>query len=87
MSKTTNRADTARSPLDHDPAELRRRRVAAGRLLVDVATEAGITFSHLSELERGTRNPSPPTLSRLAAALGCTTEDLMPARPAAKDVA
>jgi transcriptional regulator with XRE-family HTH domain len=59
----------------------------AGRDQTDVATEVGITQSYLSELERGTRNPSPPVLARLAEVLGCNTEDLMPARPTAGRVA
>lgn len=82
MPKTTTaRAATARQPLDHQPAEMRRRRVAAGLRLIDVASAAGIGESHLSELERGLRNPSPPTLLKIATALGCSTEDLMaPAR-------
>lgn len=84
---TPNRADAARLPLDHDPGELRRRRVAAGLRLTDLAEIAGISFGHLGELERGTRNLSPPTLLKLAEALGCTTEDLMAARPTAGRVA
>lgn len=79
MSKS-NRADKARSPLDHDPDELRRRRVAAGFRLVDVAERANISVGHVGELEKGKRNPSPRALARLAVALGCKTEDLMAKR-------
>lgn len=82
MSKP-DRARTAKSPLDHDPEELRRRRVASGLRLVDVAERTGLAYGHIAELERGTRNPSPPALLALAEALGCTTVDLMskPALP------
>ena len=67
----------ARDPLDHDPAELRRRRIAAGLAQADVAERAGTSAGHLSELERGTRNPSPALLARLAGVLGCEIADLL----------
>lgn len=82
MPQTNTRRAAARSPLDHDPVELRRRRIEAGRTLIDVAAAADISAGHLSELESGTRNPSPPLLLRLAETLGCTTTDLMPRRVA-----
>lgn len=81
MPNTTRRR-SARDPLDHDPVALRTRRVELGRALSDVATDAEISKGHLSELERGTRNPSPAVLKRLAGVLGCETTDLMPKRPA-----
>jgi transcriptional regulator with XRE-family HTH domain len=70
-----------RSPLDHRPAELRRRRIELGRRQYELAEAAGISAGHLSELESGRRNPSPELLVRLAEALGCATADLM-AEPA-----
>lgn len=72
------RRQTARTPLDHDPAALRRRRVALGRTQVEVAAAVDISPGHLSELEGGTRNPSAPLLARLADALQCEIADLMP---------
>ena len=43
---------------------------------VDLAADAMMAKSYLSELERGKRNPSVLVLSRLAAALGTTLEEL-----------
>ncbi|MDG4832383.1 helix-turn-helix transcriptional regulator [Solwaraspora sp. WMMD1047] len=77
MPQATRRAG-ARHPLDHDPVALRNRRVDAGRTQFDVATAAGISPGHLSELESGTRNPSPPVLAALAKVLGCAITDLRP---------
>ncbi len=67
-----------RNPLDHDPAKLRRRRVEAGLTATDLAARVECSTGHLSELEAGTRNPSPPLLKSLARELGCRTSDLMP---------
>ena len=74
-----DRRAAARTPLDHDPIVLRRRRVELGLTQAAVAEAAGISAAHLSELEGGTRNPSPPTLKRLAETLDCRIADLMPA--------
>jgi DNA-binding XRE family transcriptional regulator len=41
-----------------------------------VAAAAGISGAHLSNIENGHDRPSPEVLSRLAAALGVTSEDL-----------
>ena len=43
---------------------------------VDLAADADMAKSYLSELELGKRNPSVLVLSRLAAALGTTLEEL-----------
>ena len=83
MSNTPTRRAATRSPLDHDPARLRRRRVELGRMQIAVAAAAGISSGYLSELEAGTRNPSPGVLTRLAEVLECSAVDLMPAEPAA----
>ncbi len=77
------RRQGARKVFDHDPARLRARRVELGLHQAAVAEAAGISAGTLSELERGTRNPSPPVLLRLAEALQCSTKDLMPAEPQA----
>jgi transcriptional regulator with XRE-family HTH domain len=78
-----DRRMSARDPLDHDPTRLRRRRVELGKSQAQVAHAVGISPSYMSELESGTRNPSPAVLGRLAEALLCATTDLMPAEPAA----
>ena len=43
---------------------------------VDLAADADMAKSYLSELELGKRNPSVLILSRVAAALGTTLEEL-----------
>ena len=43
---------------------------------VDLADDADMAKSYLSELELGKRNPSVLVLSRIAAALGTTLEEL-----------
>lgn len=43
---------------------------------VDLAADADMAKSYLSELELGKRNPSVLVLSRVAAALGTTLEEL-----------
>ncbi len=67
----------ARYPLDHEPAALRRLRVERGLSQAEVAAAAGTSAGHLSELERGTRNPSPALLGRLAEVLKVRPRDLM----------
>jgi len=79
---TSRRAQAARTPLDHDPRRLRRRRIEAGLTLAALAAKTNLSSGHLCELEKGTRNPSPHALARLAAALGCEPADLMPGRAA-----
>lgn len=78
MENVTPERARPRQPLDHDPAKLRRRRVEAGLSATELARRAGCSVSHLSELESGSRNPSPPLLATLAAELNCKTADLMP---------
>lgn len=67
--------------LDHDPARIRRRRVAARLELTALARLAKISKSHLSKIENGLTNPSPIVLGRIADALDCTVADLMAAAP------
>lgn len=49
---------------------VRRLRTERGMSQEDLALEAGMKRSYLSDLERGTRNPSVRSLGRLATALG-----------------
>ena len=85
MPRTTaERRAGAKFPLDHDPEKLRDRRINAGREQAEVAAAAGISAGYLSELENGTRNPSPPVLARLAVALKCEVSDLRAKRKAAR---
>ncbi|UEM08041.1 helix-turn-helix domain-containing protein (plasmid) [Skermanella rosea] len=52
-------------------------RRAAGLTQVQMAERAGITQSYLSKLERGTLEPSFPTLFALAKALNCPASSLL----------
>lgn len=81
MTESPRRAQ-ARRPLDHDPATLRTRRVEAGLTGAELAQRAEISAGHLSELESGSRNASPPVLARLARELGCEIRDLTAKRAA-----
>ncbi|MDR7323411.1 MULTISPECIES: helix-turn-helix domain-containing protein [Catenuloplanes] len=81
MTNTERRRQAAREPLDHHPARLRRRRIANGMSLSQLAEVTSASKGHLSELERGTRNPSPELLAAIARALGCGVTDLMPDEP------
>ena len=58
-------------------AALRGKRQAGGRLLVDVASAAGVTPGRLHQIEGG-RSPLPGELCRLCVALDCSPEVLMP---------
>lgn len=63
---------------NQDPKRLRRRRVAAGLSQTALAKKANITKSHISSVENGRAGFSPEFLARVAMALDCTIEDLMP---------
>jgi transcriptional regulator with XRE-family HTH domain len=64
--------ETARkgAPLDVIAASLRRERAKAGLSLSEVAKQAGIAKSTLSQLESGAGNPSVETLWAISTALG-----------------
>ncbi|MGC5034143.1 helix-turn-helix domain-containing protein [Streptomyces sp. DT190] len=66
----------------HDPAAVRRKRIEAGLKQKELAQQAGISEPHMSSIEHGRVNPSPPVLRRIATALGCEIPDLMPPREA-----
>jgi transcriptional regulator with XRE-family HTH domain len=58
-------------------AALRARRRDRRRTLVEVATEAGLSHSFLSQIERGLARPSVESLHRLGMALGTTSAALL----------
>lgn len=70
-----------KKPLIHDPAMLRRRRYQLGMTQKTFAATVKMAESSISEFERGRRNPSPSTLTRLAVAFGCDPVELMPRLP------
>lgn len=60
------------------PERLTRRRVEAGLTQTDLARRAGISKAHVSAVEKGKANFSPPCLRKVSEALGCTIADLLP---------
>jgi transcriptional regulator with XRE-family HTH domain len=65
-----------------DPARartLRDRRRAQGLKLSELALLLGVSISHLSNVEYGTRAPSPDLLARAGRALGCEAAAIEPA--------
>lgn len=59
-------------------ARLSERRSELAKTLRDVATEAGVSVSHLSEIENGRSQVSLPVLLRLTQALELTVGELLP---------
>jgi transcriptional regulator with XRE-family HTH domain len=58
---------------------LRRVRTAQGKTLRDVAAAAGVSIGHLSEVERGRKEPSSEVLAAICGALGLHLHDLLAA--------
>ena len=58
-------------------AELRRRRLAQGRTLRQVAVKAGMSLTYLSEVERGRKEPSSEVLVAICDALGLVLSDVL----------
>jgi transcriptional regulator with XRE-family HTH domain len=56
--------------------QLRAERTTRRERIVDVADRAGIAPQYLSELERGTKDPSSEVLSAVSGALGLSVRDL-----------
>ena len=74
MNAFTSSGDSLNhSPLARRSANLR----CQGLTQDELAAEAGMRRSYLSDLERGVRNPSVHTLGRLAAALKVEAVDLL----------
>lgn len=67
------------SPLPQDPGRLFRRRMACGLTQKQLAELAHLSTQQMSQIERGVRGASPDSLLRIAKALNCPVEDLMPA--------
>jgi transcriptional regulator with XRE-family HTH domain len=62
-----------------DPAKLRRLRILANLDQPQLAERAGYSRFHITNIELGLRGVSVDGLHRLARAIGCDVEDLMPA--------
>lgn len=63
--------------MNEDPRQFRRRRIEAGKSITDLALEAGVSKSHLSDVENGRAGFSPKNLKKIADALDCTISDLL----------
>lgn len=59
--------------MNEDPTAIRRRRIELGLNQTELAARAGVSKSHLSDVERGVpgKGFSPKNLKALAEALGC----------------
>ena len=55
---------------------LKQRRAAMGLSVRKLATESGVSVSHLTRIERGERFPSARILRRIAKPLGCEVDEL-----------
>jgi transcriptional regulator with XRE-family HTH domain len=79
--------------IEHDPIVLRfgRRlrevRVTRGMTHVQLAERAGVTLSYITRLENGLSAPGIDLVAKLAAALGTTVADLLPASSPPDDLA
>jgi transcriptional regulator with XRE-family HTH domain len=56
---------------------VRRERRRLGKSQEELALDAGMKRSYLSDLERGTRNPTVKAIARLAASLGVEPASLL----------
>lgn len=56
---------------------LRVERTTQGRRLVDVASAAGVSTTHLSDIERGRKEPSSEMLRAVCGALGVSLADML----------
>ena len=56
---------------------IRKLRRAKGWRQIDLAEHSGVHEVHISDLERGTREPGLRTLSKIASALGTTLSELL----------
>jgi len=53
------------------------RRLRRGLTLQDLADETGVSRAMISEIERGSKNPTVRIALQLAAGLGCTVSELL----------
>jgi DNA-binding XRE family transcriptional regulator len=78
QQETDRRATEDVEPLWRESVgrELREERLAAGKRLVDVAEDAGVSPQYLSEVERGLKDPSSELLAAIAGALGLSVAEI-----------
>jgi transcriptional regulator with XRE-family HTH domain len=63
---------------DQFAQEVRRRRMALGWTLNQLAEACGVSANYLGSLESGQRDPHLSTIDAIARALGCSAADLVP---------
>jgi transcriptional regulator with XRE-family HTH domain len=56
---------------------IRKLRLSKGWRQIDLAEQSGVHEVHISDLERGSREPGLRTLSKIAVALGVTISDML----------
>jgi transcriptional regulator with XRE-family HTH domain len=66
-----------KDPLDHDPESVTWARVRRGLTKRELAGNLGVAPSLITEIEKGTRNATPPMILRLANELGVPTDELL----------
>lgn len=62
--------------VDHDPAKITQARRTAGLTKRETARRIGVAESLICEIEKGTRNATPPNLKKLAELFDCPVESL-----------
>jgi transcriptional regulator with XRE-family HTH domain len=78
MARSKSNADQSpKRQFDLDPLKLRRRRMAAGLSITEMASRSGKSKGHICDLEGGRYGPSMDTVLLLVEVLGCTPSDLM----------
>lgn len=60
-----------KDPLDHEPEAVMWARERSGLTKTQLAERVGVGLSLISEIEKGTRNATPPLLLKIAGALNC----------------
>ena len=69
-------ANSNRRVISLNTDEVYRRHVEAGWNIAEFARRCAVTRSHMSEIERGTANPSPALLATMAKVLKCKPAQL-----------
>ena len=77
--RTAPAAPAAPAPLLRElvGAVLREERTAQGRTLADVAAACGVSLPHLSQVERGGKEPSSEVVAAICGALGLPLAELL----------
>lgn len=66
-----------KQPLDHDPESVTWARVRLGLTKAELAARLEVSPSLITEIEKGTRNATPPMILRLSRELRVPTDELI----------